>query len=157
MSGYYFEDFNEGQTFVSGGRTITETDLTMFSMISGDWNPIHADMEFAKSTRFGQRVVHGVLGMAVSTGMMHEMGIFHDSVIAMLGYRNWNFLGPLLVNDTIHLKLTILSTELGKSGNSGKIARRFQLINQRDEVVQDGQSDVLVLTRQGGQSTQKKQ
>ncbi|MGH8812022.1 MAG: MaoC/PaaZ C-terminal domain-containing protein [Advenella sp.] len=157
MSGYYFEDFNEGQTFGSGGRTITETDLTMFSMISGDWNPIHADMEFAKSTRFGQRVVHGVLGMAVSTGMMHEMGIFHDSVIAMLGYRNWNFLGPLLVNDTIHLKLTILSTELGKSGNSGKIARRFQLINQRDEVVQDGQSDVLVLTRQGGQSTQKKQ
>ncbi|RZT91574.1 acyl dehydratase [Advenella incenata] len=156
MSGYYFEDFNEGQTFVSGGRTITETDLTMFSMISGDWNPIHADMEFAKSTRFGQRVVHGVLGMAVSTGMMHEMGIFHDSVIAMLGYRDWNFIGPLLVNDTIHLKLTILSTELGKSGNSGKIARRFQLINQRDEVVQDGQSDVLVLTRQGGQSAQKK-
>lgn len=156
MSGYYFEDFNEGQTFVSGGRTITETDLTMFSMISGDWNPIHADMEFAKSTRFGQRVVHGVLGMAVSTGMMHEMGIFHDSVIAMLGYRNWNFIGPLLVNDTIHLKLTILSTELGKSGNSGKIARRFQLINQRDEVVQDGQSDVLVLTRQGVQSAQKK-
>ncbi|HBP31888.1 MAG: MaoC/PaaZ C-terminal domain-containing protein [Advenella sp.] len=156
MSGYYFEDFNEGQTFVSGGRTITETDLTMFAMISGDWNPIHADMEFAKSTRFGQRVVHGVLGMAVSTGMMHEMGIFHDSVIAMLGYRNWDFLGPLLVNDTIHLKLTILSTELGKSGNSGKIARRFQLINQRDEVVQDGQSDVLVLTRQGGQSAQQK-
>jgi acyl dehydratase len=156
MSGYYFEDFNEGQTFVSGGRTITETDLTMFSMISGDWNPIHADMEFAKSTRFGQRVVHGVLGMAVSTGMMHEMGIFHDSVIAMLGYRNWNFLGPLLVNDTIHLKLTILSAELGKSGNSGKIGRRFQLINQRDEVVQDGQSDVLVLTRQGGHSAQKK-
>ncbi|MHC8944009.1 MaoC/PaaZ C-terminal domain-containing protein [Advenella incenata] len=156
MSGYYFEDFNEGQTFVSGGRTITETDLTMFSMISGDWNPIHADMEFAKSTRFGQRVVHGVLGMAVSTGMMHEMGIFHDSVIAMLGYRDWHFIGPLLVNDTIHLKLTILSTELGKSGNSGKIARRFQLINQRDEVVQDGQSDVLVLTRQGGQSAQKK-
>jgi len=156
MSGYYFEDFNEGQAFVSGGRTITETDLTMFSMISGDWNPIHADMEFAKSTRFGQRVVHGVLGMAVSTGMMHEMGIFHDSVIAMLGYRNWNFLGPLLVNDTIHLKLTILSVELGKSGNSGKIARRFQLINQRNEVVQDGESDVLVLTRQGGQSAQKK-
>lgn len=155
MSGYYFEDFNEGQVFVSGGRTITETDLTMFSMISGDWNPIHADMEFAKLTRFGQRVVHGVFGMAVSTGMMHEMGIFHDSVIAMLGYRNWNFLAPLLVNDTIHLKLTILSVELGKSGNNGKVGRRFQLINQRDEIVQDGQSDVLVLTRKGGENMKK--
>ncbi len=149
MSGYYFEDFSAGQTFVSGGRTITETDLTMFSMLSGDWNPIHADAEFAKSTRFGQRVVHGVLGIAVSTGMMHEMGIFHDSVIAMLGYREWNFLAPLLVNDTIHLELTILSTELGKSGKSGKIGRRFQLINQHGKVAQEGESDVLVLTRQG--------
>lgn len=72
----------------------------MFSMISGDWNPMHADAEFSKSTRSSQRVVHGVLGIAVSTGMMYEMGIFHDSVIAMLGYRNWNFLAPLLVNDS---------------------------------------------------------
>ncbi len=148
MTGYYFEDFRTGQTFESGGRTITETDLTMFSMISGDWNPIHADMEFSKSTRYGQRVVHGVLGIAVSTGMMHEMGIFHDSVIAMLGYRNWNFRAPLLVNDTIHLKLSILSTTLGKSGKNGKISRRFELINQRGEIVQEGEGDVLVLTRE---------
>ena len=149
MSTYYFEDFQVGQVFESGGRTITETDLTFFSMLSGDWNPLHADAEFAKSTRYGQRVVHGVLGIAVSTGMLHELGIFHDSVIAMLGFRNWNFLAPLLVNDTIHLKLTITAVEPGKSGNSGKLGRRFQLINQKGDVVQEGESDVLVLTRQG--------
>ncbi len=149
MTTYYFEDFNVGQVFQSGGRTITETDLTFFSMLSGDWNPLHADAEFAKSTRYGQRVVHGVLGIAISTGMLHELGIFHDSVIAMLGFRNWNFLVPLLVNDTIHLKLTITAVEPGKSGNSGKLGRRFQLINQKGEIVQEGESDVLVLTRQG--------
>lgn len=152
MTTYYLEDFKQGQVFESGGRTITETDLTFFSMLSGDWNPLHADAEFAKSTRFGQRVVHGVLGIAVSTGMLHELGIFHDSVIAMLGFRNWNFLAPLLVNDTIHLKLTITSVEPGKSGNSGKLGRRFQLINQKGEVVQEGESDVLVLTRQGAEA-----
>lgn len=152
MTTYYLEDFKEGQVFESGGRTITETDLTFFSMLSGDWNPLHADAEFAKSTRFGQRVVHGVLGIAVSTGMLHEMGIFHDSVVAMLGFRNWNFLAPLLVNDTIYLRLTITSIEPGKSGNSGKLGRRFQLINQKGEVVQEGESDVLVLTRQGAEA-----
>lgn len=152
MTTYYFEDFKVGQEFESGGRTITEADLTFFSMLSGDWNPVHADAEFAKSTRFGQRVVHGALGIAVSTGMLHELGIFHDSVIAMLGFKNWNFLAPLLVNDTIHLKLTITALEPGKSGNSGKLGRRFQLINQKGEVVQDGESDVLVLTRQGAQA-----
>ena len=43
MTSYYLEDFHPGQTFVSTGRTLTEADLTFFSMISGDWNPIHAD------------------------------------------------------------------------------------------------------------------
>ncbi len=149
MRSYFYEDFEVGQEFKSGGRTITEADLTMFSMISGDWNPLHADAEFAKGTRFGQRVVHGVLGIAVSTGMMHELGIFHESVIAMLGYKNWQFKQALFVNDTIHLKLTILDKSLGKSGNSGKLSRRFQLINQNGLVVQEGESDVLVLTKQG--------
>lgn len=149
MKTYYLEDFQADQVFESGGRTITEADLTFFSMLSGDWNPVHADAEAARNTRFGQRVVHGVLGMAISTGMLHDIGIFHDSVIAMMGFRNWNFLAPLFVNDTVHLKLTILSVESGKSGRSGKLGRRFQLINQRNEVVQEGESDVLVLTRQG--------
>lgn len=149
MKSYFYEDFEVGQTFISGGRTITETDLTMFSMISGDWNPIHADMEFAKKTKFEQRVVHGVLGIAVSTGMMHELGIFHESVIAMLGYKRWEFRLPLFINDTLHLKLTILNKSLGKSGNNGKLERSFRLINQNGEVVQEGESDVLVLTKQG--------
>ncbi|MHA3904316.1 MaoC/PaaZ C-terminal domain-containing protein [Castellaniella sp. WN] len=149
MKTYYLEDFKVDQVFESGGRTITEADLTFFSMLSGDWNPVHADAEAARSTRFGQRVVHGVLGMAVSTGMLHDIGIFHQSVVAMLGFRHWNFLAPLFVNDTVHLKLTILSVEPGKSGRSGRLGRRFQLINQRNEIVQEGESDVLVLTRQG--------
>lgn len=155
MTTYYFEDFEVGQVFESGGRTITETDLTFFSMLSGDWNPVHADAEYAKTTRFGERVVHGALGIAVSTGMLHELGIFHDSVIAMLGFRNWNFLKPLLVNNTIRLRLTITDVSPGKSGNSGKVGRRFELLNENNEVVQEGESDVLVLTKQGAEARKK--
>jgi acyl dehydratase len=152
MTSYYLEDFAAEQCFISGGRTITEADLTFFSMISGDWNPVHCDAEFAKKTRYGERVVHGVLGIAISTGMMHELGIFEKSVIAMLGFRNWNFLAPLLVGDTIHLQLTIMAVEPGKSGRSGKLARKFELINQNDVIVQEGESDVLVLTKSGAQA-----
>lgn len=152
MASYYLEDFAVDQLFESSGRTITEADLTFFSMISGDWNPIHSDVEFAKKTRYGERVVHGVLGIAVSTGMLHELGIFEKSVIAMLGFRNWNFLAPLLVGDTIHLELRITSVEPGKSGRSGKLGRLFRLINQHGIVVQEGESDVLVLTKSGAQA-----
>lgn len=157
MTSYYLEDFAAEQRFISGGRTITEADLTFFSMISGDWNPVHCDAEFAKKTRYGERVVHGVLGIAISTGMMHELGIFEKSVIAMLGFRNWNFLAPLLVGDTIHLQLTIMAVEPGKSGRSGKLARKFELINQNDVIVQEGESDVLVLTKSGAQAQNNSQ
>jgi acyl dehydratase len=149
MQTYYFEDFQPGQTFESNGRTITETDLTFFSMLSGDWNPIHANVEFAKGTRYGQRVVHGTLGIAMATGMLHELGIFDRSVIAMLGFKNWVFKAPLFVGDTIRLELTILDTELGRSGRSGKVGRRFRLLNQNNELVQEGESDVLILIKEG--------
>jgi len=154
MSSYYLEDFTPGQVFHSSGRTITEADLTMFSMISGDWNPIHADVEFARATRYGQRVVHGTLGIAICTGMLHQLGIFEKSVIAMLGLRDWNFKKALLVGDTVHLELEILSVEPGKSGRSGKLGRRFRLLNQHGDVAQEGDSDVLVLTHEGARQQQ---
>jgi len=149
VSSLYLDDFKVGQTFESTGRTITETDLTMFSMLSGDWNPIHADAEFSRATRYAQRLVHGALGIAISTGMLHQIGIFERSVIAMLGFREWNFLKPLLIGDTVHLHLEILSVEPGRSGRSGKLGRRFRLVNQRGEIAQEGESDVLVLTHEG--------
>ena len=154
MHSYFFEDFASGQSFETAGRTITEADLTLFSMVSGDWNPIHADAEFAKGTRYGQRVVHGALGIAIATGKLHELGIFGASVVGMMGLRNWVFREPIFVGDTIRLRLTILEKALGRSGRSGRVGRRFELLNQRNAVVQDGESDVLVLARDAAAAVQ---
>lgn len=147
MPSLYFEDFSVGQKFISGGRTITETDLTMFSMISGDWNPIHADAVHAAGTRFGQRLVHGTLGIAIATGMMHELGIFHHSVVAMTSIKEWRFQKPILVGDTLHLELEILSLSEGKSPRMGSLERRLSMVNQHGEAVQVGNSEVLVLKK----------
>ena len=152
MQSYYLEDFKPGQTFTSGGRTITEADLTFFSMLSGDWNPIHADAEYASKTRYGQRVVHGALGIAICTGMLQQLGIFEESVVAMLNLREWKFLAPLLVGDTVHLELKITSVDPGKGGKSGKVGRHFRLMNQDGVAAQEGDSDVLVLTRAGAKA-----
>ena len=156
MRSLFFEDFKIDQTFKSSGRTITETDLTFFSMMSGDWNPIHADTEFAKDTRYGERVVHGVLGIAICTGMLHELGIFGKSALAMLNLRQWNFLAPLLVGDTVHLELKITELELGKRGSSGRVGRQFRLINQNKVIVQEGESDILVLTHSARDAAESK-
>lgn len=145
----FFEDFQVGQTFESGGRTITESDLTFFSMLSGDWNPIHADAEFARTIRYEQRVVHGTLGIAIATGMLHQLGIFHDSAVAMMSLNEWKFVAPIFVGDTLRLRLEITALDAGKSQRVGRLGRRFVLLNQRDEIVQDGHSDLLIRKRGG--------
>lgn len=147
MSTMYFDDFKPGQVFETGGRTITETDLTMFSMMTGDWNQIHANAEFAKTTRFGQRLVHGAYGIGLAIGMMHGLGIFEHSAVAMLGVSDWQFKQPIFVGTTLRLRLTILETESGKTGKTGRVGRRFELLDQDDGVVQVGHSDVLVAVR----------
>ncbi len=96
----FLEDFAEGQIFTSSARTITEADLTLFAMLSGDWNPVHVDEEFARTTQYGRRLVHGLYGPAIMTGMMQQLGIFDGSAIAMLNVRELQFRLPLLVGDT---------------------------------------------------------
>src|SRR5690606_34464517 len=140
----YFEDLKQGAVFESTGRTVTETDMTFFSMLSGDWNPIHCDQDFASKTRFGERLVHGAYGIAIATGMMHTLGIFEKSAVAMMSIGDWKFLKPITVGMTLRLRLTILDFEEGTSKRVGRVNRRLQLVNERDEVVQDGVSDMLI-------------
>jgi acyl dehydratase len=145
----YFEDLRQGEVFESTGRTVTETDMTFFSMLSGDWNPIHCDQDFASKTRFGERLVHGAYGIAIATGMMHTLGIFEKSAVAMMSISDWKFVKPITVGMTLRLRLTILDFEEGTSERVGRVNRRLQLVNERDEVVQDGVSDMLILKKAG--------
>lgn len=143
----YFEDFSVGQSFMSSGRTITEADLTFFNMLSGDWNPIHCDSVFASGTRFGQRIVHGAFGISLLTGFMHQMGIFDGSAVAMLNLNDWKFRRPIFVGDTLRLRLTITETETGDSLRTARLGRRLELLNEKEEIVQDGNSDLLILKK----------
>lgn len=145
----YFEDFSPGQVFETGGRTITETDLTMFSMLTGDWNAIHSDADYARTTRYGERLVHGSFGIGLAIGLMHGLGIFEGSVVAMLGVSDWKFERPILIGMTLHLRLEVIDHEPGRTGSTGRIGRDFQLIDGAGALVQRGRSDVLVLTRAG--------
>ena len=147
MTTMYFEDFAAGQVFETEGRTITETDLTMFSMLTGDWNPIHSNAVYAKSTRFGERLVHGVFGIGLAIGMLHGLGIFEKSAVALLGIADWQFKKPIVVGTTLRLRLTILDCEAGRSGKTGRVGRQFEMLDEHGEVMQAGRADVLVATR----------
>ena len=146
---YFFDDLAEGQRFTTPARTVTETDLTTFSMISGDWNPLHADVEYARATPYGQRVVHGVFGIALVTGFMDRAGWFRESAAAMLGLTDWRFHKPIFVGDTLHCEMVIGALRLTSSGTNGVVERTFRLINQHGELVQEGGCPGLVRRRDG--------
>jgi acyl dehydratase len=148
---HFLGDLREGQTFISQSRTITETDVVNFAGLSGDYNQIHTDAEFARSSVYGQRVVYGLLGLSVATGLLDRCGVFSGSAIAMLGISSWKFTAPVFIGDTLTLELTILAVHPSRSKpDRGVVERLFELKNQHGEVVQTGRIDILVRTSAAG-------
>jgi acyl dehydratase len=136
MEPKFLEDLTAGDTFTSAGRTLTEADVVGFAGISGDFNPIHTDVEFAKETPYGQRVVYGLLGISILTGLLDRTGLFSGSAIAMLGI------------NTVHFRLTITDVRRTSKPDRGVVGRFFELINQDGVVVQQGNIDLMVRSRQ---------
>lgn len=139
-----FDDFEAGQVFTGQGRTITESDLVWFASWSWDTNPPHTDAVHMASSRFGERIAHGLLGMSVAMGLASRLGVFESCSIALLGVDDWRFHAPVVVGDTVRVRVTILGTRVTTAGDSGVLERRFELINQRAEVVQSGSIPLLV-------------
>jgi acyl dehydratase len=142
----YYEDVEVGQVFESPGRTITEADVVAFAALSSDWNPIHTDAEFAKTTPFGRRIAHGNLGIAIATGLVVRLGLFTETTIAVPRLE-WMFKAPLFIGDTVHVRMRIAGKRPTSKGDRGLVEREFQLVNQRGDVVQEGVVPLLIKAR----------
>jgi acyl dehydratase len=144
MAEYSFDDVPLDQAFEGPARTLTETDLVMFSMLTGDWSPIHADEEFARATRLGRRMFHGTFGIALAVSMSASVLHFTTPVIAALGVREWTFKAPLFIGDTVHLRLTVTEKRVASSGNRAIVTRRLQLVKHDGAVAQEGFADLMI-------------
>lgn len=144
---YYLEDLEPGQVFETARRTVTETDLVTFAMLSSDWNAIHTDASAAAGSGFGRRIVHGALGLTIATGLLQRTGMFEGSAVALLGFRSWTFEHPLFVGDTVFTRLRIVGVRRTSRGDRGVVGRQIELVNQDETVVQRGESDFMLLAR----------
>lgn len=143
------EDFAIGDVNESPARTVTETDIVMYSWISGDSNPMHTDAEYARRSPLGQRIAHGTLGMSIVTGLSARMGDFDGTAIAALGVDEWQFLAPILIGDTVRLRTTVQSAKVTSKPDRGVVVRLMELVNQDDTVVQRGLMKTMAYTRAG--------
>ncbi|MBI4370613.1 MAG: MaoC family dehydratase N-terminal domain-containing protein [Elusimicrobia bacterium] len=138
----YFEDYQVGASIKTSARTITQTDVVNFACLSGDFNPIHVNVEYAKKGVFGQPIAHGLLGLSVLTGLAHEVGFIRESVVAFTGL-NWRFLKPVVFGDTIHGEYTVSKTR-GLGPLQGLVFFAVKILNQRDEVVGEGEWSLMM-------------
>ena len=130
----YFEDFSAGAEHISRGRTITESDIMNFAGLSGDYTELHTNEEYAREGPFGQRIAHGLLTLAVSSGLTVRMNLITDTVIAFYGIDKLRFVKPVFIGDTVQVRKTVVDT-LAKGGVMGVVTFETTVLNQRQEIV----------------------
>ena len=144
--GYRYEDLTVGMRFRSPGRTITDADLVNFAGLTGDFSEQHTSDVYAKSSQFGRRIAHGMLGLAYAHGLMWaRTGELREIAIAFLGITDWKFVGPIYVNDTIFVNYALADLRDSKSRPTQAIASfDVEVVNQHEAVVQRGRKVLLV-------------
>jgi 3-hydroxybutyryl-CoA dehydratase len=132
----YFDDLSVGDRFATRARTVTETDLVVYSGLSGDYHPLHTDEIYASNTQFGGRIAHGALTLTLATGLEFSLiGSTGESrILAFYGMDRVRFLKPVFIGDTIHLegKVTALDE---KDEARGVVTMHEEIKNQDGETV----------------------
>lgn len=142
-----YEDVNVGVEHVSPGRTITEADIVAFSAFTGDWFPLHSDEEYSKRGPFKTRIAQGLLGLALTEGMKFRIPEFMRMAYVASLYWNYRFTAPIHIGDTVRLKVRIDSKRLTKNPERGLVVEYISMLNQRDEVVGEGEHGLLIRCR----------
>lgn len=141
----YFDEVEVGDVWESPARTVTETDVVSFAGLTGDYNPLHVDHEFAKSTPFGRPIAHGLLGLSLMAGLARLSPWMRTA--AFLRIVEWQFKKPIYFGDTIHIRTEVINKEVQGRGRRGAITWKRQVINQAGDVVQEGTTETLVEAR----------
>ena len=134
-----------GDEYTSPGRTVTEADIVIFAGLSGDYNVLHTDAEHMKSSLFGERIAHGLLGLSLQHGLLNR------SMPARAGERfvalKWKFKGPIKIGNTLRVRARVAGTTDSAKPDWGVVTLERQVVNQLGEVVQEGETEHLVERR----------
>lgn len=141
--GLTFDQFNPGDMFVSQARTVNESDVSSFAGLSGDYNPLHTDAEFGKTTPFGERIAHGMLVAAIASGMANWLGIFEGTTIALME-QVIQYRGAVKFGDTVHLELQVLEKKETSKPGRGVVIFETRVINQKGDLAIEGKWTLMM-------------
>ena len=145
--GLYFEDFSVGQKIITGKRVVSEADIMDFARLTGDDNRIHTDAEFSKTMPFGRQVAHGLLGLSIASGLAWQTGIMDGTVIAFREVKEWKFVKPVFIGDTLSVELETIETKALPRIGGGSVTITLEVKNQNEEVCHRGTWVVLIMSK----------
>ncbi len=149
VPGLYFDDLAVGLSCVSAGRTVTEADIVAFAGLSGDYNQLHVDEQFASQTVHGGRIAHGMLvlsilsGLSTRTPLMQGLG---PNLVGLVGLE-CRFKKATKIGDTVHVRLTVTELKPTSKGGRGIVVLNRDAINQQGEVVLESVWSLMVRCR----------
>ena len=142
LPGSFYDDLKIGDERLTPRVTVTEGHILAYAGVAGDFSPLHTDEVYAQTTHFGGRVAHGLMGLSLTDGLKVQSAFFQDGVA--LGW-TWNFKGPIRIGDTLQVRFRITDMRISRSRPAmGIVVMAIQLLNQRDEVVQEGEHRLMV-------------
>jgi acyl dehydratase len=131
----WLEDYAVGEKLVSPARTLTESDVHAFAALTGDWHPLHTDVDYAAASPFGERIAHGMLVLSVGSALIFRLGphvYLPRSFVAFYGMERVRFTAPVRLGDTIRLEAEVAALE-PKDAERGVLVWECRVLNQRGE------------------------
>ena len=145
MSERWFDDFKVGDRFESPSRTLTDAHFLFFAGMTGDAHPVHYDDEYARKTRFGRRLAHGLLlASLTAVGASTLAPVIEASIVAFVE-QTTRFRAPAFIGDTLKPEHEVVGLERKRS--AGLLTLRVTLTNHRGETVLDGEHRYLIAYR----------
>lgn len=130
-----YDEINIGDR-ASFSKTVSEYDIYQFAGVTGDFNPVHVDAEYAKSSIFKERIAHGILTAGFISNVLAMQLPGRDTIYLS---QNLAFLAPVKIGDTVTAEVEVLEKK-----DSKRIIRLRTIVkNQRDELVIEGEAVVM--------------
>ncbi len=143
----YFEDVVIGDERTTRSHVVTMKDILTFADVSCDHHPLHTDEAYARTTRYGQPIAHGLYGLALIEGLKTELKLYENTSIASLSWNDVRFKAPIFPGDAVFVKARFVSKRESSKGGRGIVIEALQLINQRNEVVIEAEHAIMILCR----------
>jgi acyl dehydratase len=147
VRGLYWDDFVIGKVIQTPARTITSTDIVNFACLSGDFNEVHTNWEYCKTTPFGEPIAHGPLVYAIMGGLQYASGINDGTLLALLQVDKWRMLLPVKHGDTLHAEATVIDRKASSKPDRGVVVMQRKFVRQDGAVVQEMEVTLLYRRR----------